>query len=519
MSFCKCFLLMVATCIFPAVVAVVSSDSLQAASGTKFPYRAAIVSEKVDVLSGPGSRYYATSSLTKDAEIIVHRHDPGGWYMITPPQGSFSLVRADYIEKQNANHGVVTQNHVVVWVASALNKHREVEQRRLMKGDKVRIISEDRVSDRGRIHTVYRIEPPQHEYRWVKGDDVIPLDAAMRRSHDLDPFAVPSNGIEIDKAPARQNTPDLKYPIASGKDKKLASGNSKRSDRTTIPLNRSTGSVETGPSQDEVQRDRNILIALDRNFRDMIQKDVPQWNITDLAHDYRKLQQATPVTAIASQIDLRLNAMERYRKMKAEYDDLIKLTSATDRRNAQLISLQEKSKVAAAQPLFPESTFQNEHGEIVESYTEGETGFLPDLGPAPWDGEQLTENSVDRQWRKIASGNDPFTPAPSPASVSSGDSHDHHAPHQQASKRFSGAGIVKKVRNSNQVSPAQAYPQFALVSPTGKLLAYLEPGRGVDLNRFLGHSIGVYGHRHNDTALHSDVISVTGLLPVRLAPR
>ncbi len=300
---------------------VTLSPAVLRASRTKFPYEATVVSSEAVVHSGPGSRFYATGKLKRDAKVTVHRHDPGGWYMISPPNGSYSLIRADYVRKEAAHLGIVTQNHVVVRVASTLNKHHEVEQRRLMKGDRVHILGEDKVDDRGRVLKMYRIEPPRGEFRWVKGDDLIPLDPNMRKAHDLDPFAVPSNGVEIEVEP-KSSTPDLKFPIASGKGRK-------QSDRTKIPLGKNTGVVANGPSAEEIEHDRNILHALDRNFRDMIEKDLSEWNIDDLVHDYNKLKKSTSIPAIASQVDLRLQAMVRYQKMKEEYDDHVKLTSAT----------------------------------------------------------------------------------------------------------------------------------------------------------------------------------------------
>ncbi len=359
MSFSKSSSFACTTCSLFAVLVITTPGILQA-SGAKFPYQAAIISSDTIVHSGPGSRFYATGKLPKDAKVTVHRHDPGGWYMIAPPKGSFSLVRAAYIKKEAAHLGIVTQNHVVVRVASSLNKHREVEQRRLMKGDRVHILGEDKVDERGRVLKMYRIEPPRGEFRWVKGDNLIPLDPTMRRAHDLDPFAVPSNGIEIEADP-KQHTPDLKFPIAGGKNKKTAS-------RTKIPLGENTGVVESGPSVEEIEHDRKILQALDHNFRNMIEKDIPEWNIADLTHDYNKLKTSTTIPAIASQIELRLNAMLRYQKMKAEYDDLIKLTSATDRKDAELLSMQREveTQIATTDSLIPPS--RNRHSLIDSQY-------------------------------------------------------------------------------------------------------------------------------------------------------
>jgi len=64
----------------------------------KFPYQAIITENETYIRSGPGSRYYPTARLSQGANVTVHRHDPGGWYMIAPPSGSFSWIRAEYVD-------------------------------------------------------------------------------------------------------------------------------------------------------------------------------------------------------------------------------------------------------------------------------------------------------------------------------------------------------------------------------------------------------------------------------------
>ena len=51
-----------------------------------------ITADDVYVRSGPGENYYPTDKLKAGQEVEVYRHDPGGWYAIRPPKGSFSWV-------------------------------------------------------------------------------------------------------------------------------------------------------------------------------------------------------------------------------------------------------------------------------------------------------------------------------------------------------------------------------------------------------------------------------------------
>ena len=79
---------------FATVVLVVSAffPSTSCAQIKEFPYEATVVAEEAYIRSGAGESYYPTQKLPRETTVIVHRHDPGGWYMIDPPQGSFSWI-------------------------------------------------------------------------------------------------------------------------------------------------------------------------------------------------------------------------------------------------------------------------------------------------------------------------------------------------------------------------------------------------------------------------------------------
>ena len=72
-----------------------------------------------NVWSGPNpKKHYATSRLDKGQRVKVIRHDPGGWCMIAPPEGSFSWVRASYVDRET---GALKENRIFVHVGSELN--------------------------------------------------------------------------------------------------------------------------------------------------------------------------------------------------------------------------------------------------------------------------------------------------------------------------------------------------------------------------------------------------------------
>jgi len=476
------------------------------AAGMKFPYAASTTVGDVAVHSGPGSRFYLTGSLKKAAVVEVHRHDPGGWYMIAPPEGSFSLIRAEHINKEGNGTGLVTENNVVVRVGSSLSPERhEVEQRRLMKGDRVKILGETQIEDRGRVVKMYKIEPPRGEFRWVKGDYLIPGDPELRKLHDSNPYALPSTGVELEPEPEQSETPDLSYPIAAGTGEKRESP--LRIERPTGNWDSKSAVVSSVPNPAALEKDRTILDALDRNFRQMIQQDISTWKLADLSHDYRKLQKSTKNEAISHQIELRLQAMERYRKMKSEFDDLAQLTSATNRRDAELANLQKATVTAMSE----EQSYDLAQADSVwEQFETDQTAFLPDLGPDP----TLSSQSQ---------GQFPTGPNPTPNHHFPSETPDTgHFPSQNPSvghrpaprgQQYAGAGIVQ--RNPNWTGRG---PSHILVTPAGQMLAFLTADAGVNLDQYLGQPVGILGDRQHLPAYRQDLIVVSGLESVRLAP-
>ncbi|MFN0196610.1 MAG: SH3 domain-containing protein, partial [Planctomycetaceae bacterium] len=184
---------------------LLSTGSLLEAQNAQFPYDAEIVAAEAYVRSGPGKKYYPTSILKRNERVVVRRHDPGGWYMIDPPVGSFSWVRADYIEK-NGNVGTVTETNVVARVGSAVNPDsKEVEQIRLSQGDDVQILGEKAFNIDGKSIPFYKIEPPRFEYRWIMGQFLIPVDSSLRRERAKNPFdAPPKSDLTDDSIPASE---------------------------------------------------------------------------------------------------------------------------------------------------------------------------------------------------------------------------------------------------------------------------------------------------------------------------
>jgi hypothetical protein len=442
----------------------------------KFPYEGLVEADGAYARSGPGNQFYPTSRLDRGTKILVHRHDPGGWYMIAPPKGSFSWVRAEYVKKTSANRGLVTENNVIVRVGSGFDEEtREVEQVRLSKNDQVEILEEKTLSTPTGPIPHLKIVPPTGEYRWVSGKYVTAVDQIVRTQQDKNPFDTPSQlkqPTPVDANNIAQNPPGIE-PGPGGLES---------------TLNKPTGDEairHTGPDPAVLLLQRQRLEELDVKFREMVNGRTQDWSFAPLEQGYRQLQEEAALPALAGQIDLRMAAINRYQKIKTEYDALMRLTADTRERDAQLMSMPGKQPVPIPRP------------QENEPLTPEPDPFAQQQGPVPDPVELPGVEPLD-----VNPGTAQPQSRPAPAAMT-----------PQAPPKFDGAGIVQRA-----AAAGTGTPSYVLITPKGRVLAYLQPTSGLNLEPYVGKSMGIYGQRTYRPDLRTDLIVVRSLTPVRLAP-
>ena len=82
---------------------------------------------------------------------------------------------------------------------------------------------------------------------------------------------------------------------------------------------------------------------------------------------------------------------------------------------------------------------------------------------------------------------------------------------KSATRQFSGAGIIGVTAGRSS-----RYPKHVLLAPNGRVLAYLISTHDVNLDQYVGRSMGFYGDRRFDARLRADLLNVKDLAPVRL---
>ncbi len=138
---------------------------------TTFPYKATINGSDVYVRSGPGKNYYPTDKLQRGTEVEVYRHDPGGWCAIRPPADSFSWVPGKHLRFGKGDIAEIISDKAVAYVGSRFRDVHDVRQVQLDRGEAVQVVGEKRFTSEGEniAQTWYKIMPPAGEFRWVYG--------------------------------------------------------------------------------------------------------------------------------------------------------------------------------------------------------------------------------------------------------------------------------------------------------------------------------------------------------------
>ncbi|MDG1897267.1 MAG: hypothetical protein P8J37_20415 [Fuerstiella sp.] len=443
----------------------------------QFPYKARIVVEQTYVRSGGGEAFYPTAQLRRDATVTVRRHDPGGWYMIDPPKGSFSWIPSRNVRRTSSDSGEVLESNVVVFVGSSFGDETHVWQRMMMAGEKVTVLGEQQVDTLSGPKQMLKIEPPKREYRWLPGSALIPVGDTARADHDRNPYSVPSNAIR--PRPQEQTT-------------------------TTAPEPQS-GSFAVSPSKQllklkQIREEQRQLQAIDERFRSMIQSPPSKWKLDSVESDYRDLQNNAKYKPVAGQIDLRYPAIKRYRLRKAEWDDLNRLTSETERRDSELLATQFNLPTTASSPQVANQQFVfGPQPNIFGTQRQP----IPEQMPLPFPSTTNTSPIASTSAGPIVQGPSEGLQIPPTTGGSS------TGPSVPASSRYIGAGIVQRGTGTENET-------FLLMSSSGKILAHLTTTESVSLDQYVGKAVGLHGKRWFEDKAQHDAIEVSGVEAVRI---
>ena len=345
----------------PVTAAILSCTLLvlPARAELKFPYRAAITTDDTYIRSGPGQSYYPTDKLKAGQEVEVYRHDPGGWYAIRPPQGSFSLISGRYLEIKGDSLAVVTDEQVAARVGSRFSDIRDVIQVRLHRGEMVEILQEKPPAG-NRGPSWYKISPPSGEFRWVFGKFVDPNFNVSGVRQTAAPEAVPAAAAALPAVPVA-NVATVPTPLAASAAPgpatlaPLAVPTTPTTPASPAPAAADVPVASPAPvaiapleqpafapvtvrnlTADEFQKQVN---EIDVELAIMVAEEPTVWKFDQLALRAQSLLAQADTAVERGRARMLVSRITRFQDLKQRSDSVAALRQETEQTNRQLVSL------------------------------------------------------------------------------------------------------------------------------------------------------------------------------------
>lgn len=437
------------------VLGLTCSLSQAADSRQQFPYQAVVVADEAEVRCGPGGQFYVTSQAPKNTQVTVHRHDHGGWYMIAPPPGSFSWIEAELVQRAGNDRGVVQLGQeegqplrALVRIGSQLGDEHSYYGRELRHGDEVHILGEKTLSTAQGNRRMLKITPPPQEFRWIKGELLVPLSAQIQQQIASDPYQVPARHRER-LAAIRETTPAERQEPASRSRPK--------------PLLAAPEGEATPAADPQFAADFSRLDSVDQRYAEMMQREPAAWDLEQITRDYQELSRSSS-ERIAALAEQRLGIVASRQEISDHYRRFIQIAGEAATRDAQILAHRTQLEDGSEAPPWPVSS-----------------PAVPGEMPAPQVAAQ---------------------PVPLPAGPTTSE--------ESSQPKLNGAGIL------HPTNAPPGVPNFILVSPDGRLLAYVDAAPEVQLQEWSGKPAGLIGERSHDADLQADRIVVRQVVPVQL---
>lgn len=430
---------------------------------TEFPYTGYINAESVYARSGPGEDYYPTTKFSLGQAVEVYRHDPGGWYAIRPPEGSYTWVSSRYLTPAEGGLARVSGTRVLARVGTAFDQKRDVHQVQLEEGELVELLpGQPPLNGAGEKPVWYKIMPPSGEFRWVFGKYV-----------DRDNIY---NGVRKRPAPNTSETAD--EPGAESAERL------QRPPRVAPPRDLADAPAEPGTEEPPPRSERADLPP------DLATADEPRQNLGE--PDRRSRSAAVRPTAPREELpeDYRGISPEEY---QAEIDDIeLRIAGFLSKEPSawQFAALRQRSKRLLAQ-----SQTALERGQAQALCNK--LARLEDLQQR-YQAIQIARHEAgalglpETQLAQRPQG-DTLRVAAAPDG------------------RYDGTGQLVQ-----RPHPKTGAVQYALVDPSGNLRCYVAPAPGVNLHHYVGQQVGVVGIRGGTeaemplvTAKHIEPIDAT----------
>ena len=520
---------------------LILQPQISAAEST--PFDAVVNKEQAFVYSGYSGHgsdgHVQTTKLKRGDRVTVVRQDFSGWYMIEPPEGSFSWIRRDFVERHSGDTGIVTSDEAIDWIGSSVEQSGLKIFHKLSRGERVDILGEREFHKGSEVVPMLKIRPPRGEYRYINRRDVVKASEYQGQPNLLTnsgadrPAGISLSAPEED--PFADSAPAGSGGIASGA--LAATGNSKPAGNASEslipqPLDGGFGSSSSRPGEGShvgpdvaferlapisetpldpaerrvIENAWEELERVDVEFRDMVKRDSNAWRLDGLRNQYTALRGQADSAGLDRMLDQRLAAIDRYQKIQTLDNEIRSIMSQTEARDEEIRKSYSAMWHSASTVNPPQTMVRSPHMSTTQP-------TAPRPGPPPTGAPQIAAN----QPPLIVPPSQPVptpqaalqpTPAGQPQTFTP-----TQRPSTPTPPKFDGAGIIQRSA-ATQANGAT----HVLLAPNGRVLTYLLAGPGINLDAYLGRSMGLTGPRSFRHELNADFMIARRLTPVRLLP-
>ena len=296
-----------------------------------FPYKAFINSDEVYVRSGPGQSYYPTDKLKAGQQVEVYRHDPGGWYAIRPPEGSFSWVSGRYLQPGVDDLAVVSADRVAARVGSRFSDIRDVIQVRLHQAEVVEVLEKKRSKNGTDGRVWYKIAPPSGEFRWVFGKYV---DSDDPREGVRKTAASGAGAGYLAAEQATTPTPAIDSPPSRQVAGKPSSVPSQAPTEVEHPIYQPVAPRGMSPEQFQAE-----LEEIDMELSLMVIEEPTVWEFEEMRYRAGRLMTQANTALERGRARVLFNKISRFEDIQRRYDTISTMRLETERSNRLLAGL------------------------------------------------------------------------------------------------------------------------------------------------------------------------------------
>jgi len=169
---------------------------------------------QASVRCGPGSQFYATTTLKLGASVDVYVETSDGWSGIRPPEGSHNWIPASSVYLlPGGKSGEVSVEKTAAFIGSDTPEIDSLLfQTMLVQTQKVAILGEAYREENEKKSLWFRIATPQGEFRWIKtsqlGTNPVQLAASTKNTSKQGSDTKDTNGVQPASAEqVKQTTP------------------------------------------------------------------------------------------------------------------------------------------------------------------------------------------------------------------------------------------------------------------------------------------------------------------------